>query len=273
MEAPKFILHNNTTILAIIIIYCQKCYTFVLRKQFDMATITNILHFAATNKQFTRKELIAYLEKQQMVSSNAVSIQLDRLVKSNELTRVERGVYGLSATSQKNFIASVSDEIKQLNLQLKVQFPFINFCVWSSKVIAPYMHHIPSLNYTYIDVERDVAESVFDFLNNNTSIRVFLCPNQEDFSRYINSTDSIIVRTLISEAPLQVLEGVNTPTIEKILVDVAGDVEFDFLQGTEMTYFYRNVTERHNVNKSKLLRYATRRGRRQEVEQLFNNTL
>jgi len=69
------------------------------------------------------------------------------------------------------------------------------------------------------------------------------------------------------------LEGFNTPSIEKILVDVAGDVEFDFLQGAEITYFYSNVIERHNINKSKLIRYATRRGRRQEVEQLFNNAL
>lgn len=170
-------------------------------------------------------------------------------------------------------MAFVSDEIKQLNLQLKTQFPFVNFCVWSSKTIAPYMHHVPSLNYTYIDVERDVTESVFDFLNNNSSVRIFLCPDQDDFSRYINGTESIIVRTLISEAPLQVLEGFNTPSIEKILVDAADDVEFDFLQGAEITYFYRNVAERHNINKSKLMRYATRRGRRQEVEQLFNNAL
>lgn len=239
-----------------------------------MATNTDILHFANTNKQFTRKELIVYLKKhQQAVSPNAVSIQLDRLVKSNELVRLERGVYALLPSAHKNFIASVSDELKQLFQKIKVQFPFVNYCVWSSKVIVPYMHHIPNLNYTYIDVERDVAESIFNVLNDNNSKRVFLTPNHEDFNRYVIGTDAIIVRTLVSEAPLQMIEGVNTPTIEKILVDVAGDVEFDFLQGTEITYFYKNVLERHTVNKSKLMRYATRRGRRQEVENLYNNAI
>ncbi|OIP82237.1 MAG: hypothetical protein AUK44_08240 [Porphyromonadaceae bacterium CG2_30_38_12] len=235
-----------------------------------MATITDILYFAATNSQFTRKELIAYLEKQkQSVSPNALSIQLDRLLKSNELTRIEHGVYALPATSQKKFIAFISDEIKQLNLQLKTQFPYANFCVWSSKTIVPYMHHSPNHNYIYIDVERDVTESVFNYLNSNSSIRVFLYTDQDDFSRYINGNESIIVRALISEAPLQVLEGFNTPTLEKILVDVVGDVEFDFLQGTEITYFYSNVIERHNLNTNKLLRYATRRGRKEEVEELL----
>jgi hypothetical protein len=239
-----------------------------------MVTNTDILLFAAINKQFTRKELIVYLKEQkQTVSPNAIWIQLDRLVKSNELVRVERSVYGMPSNTQKNFIAIVSDEHKQLSQKIKVQFPFVNFCVWSSNAIIPYMHHIPNLNYTYVDVERDVAESVFNFLNENSSKRIFLCPDHDDFNRYVIGTEAIIIRTLVSEAPMQVIDGINTPSIEKILVDVAGDVEFDFMQGAEITYFYRNVAERHNINKSKLMRYATRRGRRQEVEQLYNNAL
>lgn len=239
-----------------------------------MVTNTDILHFANTNKQFTRKELIVYLkEHQQAVSPNAISIQLDRLVKSNELVRLERGVYAMFPSSKKNFLVSVTDDLKQLFQKIKVQFPFVNYCVWSSKDLVPYMHHIPNLNYTYIDVERDVAESIFNVLNDNNSKRVFLTPNLDDFNRYVIGTDAIIVRTLVSEAPLQMIENIKTPTIEKILVDVAGDVEFDFLQGTEITYFYKNVMERHTVNKSKLIRYASRRGRRQEVENLFNNAI
>jgi hypothetical protein len=239
-----------------------------------MVTNTDILHFAATNKQFKRKEFIAYMKEQEKaVSANAVWIQLDRLVKNNDLVRENRGVYGLPSTSQKNFISAVSHELKQLSQKIKVQFPFVNHCVWSSKAIVSYMHHIPKLNYTYVDVERNVTESVFDFLNNNNSKRVFLCPSHDEFNRYVVGTDAIIVRTLVSEAPLQVIEGINTPTIEKILVDATGDVEFDFLQGAEITYFYRNVIERHNIKKSKLMRYATRRGRRIEVELLYNNSL
>ena len=237
-----------------------------------MATITDILYFAGINSQFTRKELIAFLEKQnQTVSPNALSIQLDRLLKNNELTRIERGVYALHSTSQKKFIAFISDEIKQLNLQLKTQFPYADFCIWSSKTITPYMHHIPNLNYIYIDVERDVTESVFNYLNSNSSIRVFLYPDQDDFSRYINGNESIIVRSLISEAPLQIIEDINTPTIEKILVDIIRDIEFSFLQDSEINDVYTNIFERHSVNKNKLLRYATRRGRKEEVEELLKN--
>jgi len=53
------------------------------------------------------------------------------------------------------------------------------------------------------------------------------------------------------------------------LVDILDDIEFSFLQGSELHYAYITIFERHNINKNKLLRYATRRGRKQEVERLL----
>jgi Transcriptional regulator, AbiEi antitoxin len=239
-----------------------------------MITTTDILNFAFTHRVFTRKDLTADLKSQaQNNSLNSLSEQLDRLLKSKQLVRLERGVYALSDNAKKEFSIVCTDDIKRLNQQIKTQFPFANYCIWDSKAIMPYMHHIPNLNFIYVDVEREVAESVFNLLNTDNSLRVFLMPDQTDFDRYISGSEAIIIRPLISEAPLQTIEGINTPTLEKILVDIIGDVEFDFMQGTEITYFYRNVTERHNINKSKLMRYATRRGRRTQVEQLFNNAL
>lgn len=239
-----------------------------------MATITDILHFAARNRQFARKDLIAYLKRQQQsLSSNAVSMQLNRLVKDNELMHLERGIYGVSLTPKKIFIILLSDDLIQLNLKLKAQFPFTNYCLWSSKAIYPYMHHIPNIDNIYIDVERDATVSVFNFLNKNNTSPIFLCPDLNSFNLYVSCTRSIIVRTLVSESPSQILEGVNTPTIEKILVDIAGDVEFDFVQGTEIAHIYKNIMERHIINTNKLFRYAVRRGRRAKVEQLFNNEL
>ena len=95
-------------------------------------------------------------------------------------------------------------------------------------------------------------------------------PSLTDIERYINTNEAIIIRPLISESPLQLVDGIKTPAIEKILVDIVGDLEFNFLQGSEINYVYSSIFERHNVNKNRLLRYATRRGRKEEVEQLIN---
>jgi len=224
-----------------------------------------IIRFAAGRESFPRSELI---EKFGNLSEKSLSQQLYRLLKSNRLERIEQGIYRLPVS-----LFSVSDEIKTLNEILKNQFPFSDYCFWSSNVLMPFMHHIPNLNFIYVDVENDVAESVFNFLKTNQSKSVYFRPDKEDYYRYITGTESIIVRLLISESPLQMQENVFVPTLEKVLVDIACDVEFDFMQGAEISYFYRNVMERHTINKRKLLRYASRRGRREEVEQLYNNAL
>jgi hypothetical protein len=131
------------------------------------------------------------------------------------------------------------------------------------------MHHIPSLGFMLVDVEREVVESVFNLLNSDSSKRVYLMPSSTDFERYINTNDAIIVRPLVSESPLQLVDEIKTPAIEKILVDIVEDVEFSFLQGVEINYVYNTIFEKHNINKNKLLRYASRRGRKQLVEDLL----
>jgi hypothetical protein len=120
-------------------------------------------------------------------------------------------------------------------------------------------------------LQTEKADRIFlNNLNTESNKRVFLLPSLTDFERYISTNDAIIIRLLISESPLQLVEGISTPTIEKVLVDIVGDVEFSFLQGSEINYVYTTIFERHNVIKNKLLRYATRRGRKEEVEQLIN---
>ncbi len=185
------------------------------------------------------------------------------------MIRVQRGIYKLPDDARKDFSVVCSEEIRQINKQIKKQFPFVGYCLWPASTLIPYMHHIPNVNFLFVDVEREVAESVFNFLKVDSHKRVFLLPSLNDIERYVSANDAIIIRPLISESPLQLVEGINTPTIEKVLVDIVGDVEFSFLQGSEINYVYTTIFERHNVNKNKLLRYATRRGRKEEVEQLI----
>lgn len=236
-----------------------------------MVTTNDILNYAFTHKLFTRKELIANLmSEDQIASPGTLSEQLNRLLKSGQLIRVQRGIYKLPDDARKDFSVVCSEEIRQINQQIKKQFPFVGYCLWPASTLIPYMHHIPNVNFLFVDVEREVAESVFNFLKVDSHKRVFLLPSLNDIERYVSANDAIIIRPLISESPLQLVEGINTPTIEKVLVDIVGDVEFSFLQGSEINYVYTTIFERHNVNKNKLLRYATRRGRKEEVEQLIN---
>jgi predicted transcriptional regulator of viral defense system len=140
-----------------------------------MVSTNDILNFASAHKVFTRKELIASLKSSNRISkSGTLSEQINRLLKSGQLVRIERGIYSLSDNAQKDFSVICTEEMKNINQQIKAQFPFVDYCLWSASTLMSYMHHIPNLNLVFVDVERDVAESVFNLLNTDSIKRVFL---------------------------------------------------------------------------------------------------
>jgi hypothetical protein len=129
------------------------------------------------------------------------------------------------------------------------------------------MVHQPFKFNLIVEVEKDAAESVFHFLKEKYK-NVYLNPNAETYQNYIaGKTDSIIVKSMVSESPMQEISPIITPTIEKILVDIYCDnVIYAAFQGREMQNIYRNVFKKYTVNVSTLFRYALRRGKKEEIE-------
>ena len=100
---------------------------------------------------------------------------------------------------------------------------------------------------------------------------ILLNPSKEDCERYLNMDNAVIVRPLIAEAPITAFQGINIPTIEKILVDIVADKEFEYANGAEMYHIYKNVFEAVDVNQKKMLRYASRRNKKQIIIQILTS--
>ena len=87
----------------------------------------------------------------------------------------------------------------------------------------------------------------------------------------LESKDAIVIKSLTSESPLQEVDNITVPAIEKILVDLYADSEiFFFLQGSEMLNIFTNALEKYTVNTDRLLRYAKRRNKREELKKILN---
>lgn len=99
---------------------------------------------------------------------------------------------------------------------------------------------------------------------------ILLAPSLIECDRYLTGTDAIVVRHLIGQSPLTLVDGCTVPRLEKILVDVIGDNELFFTSGYETYNIFEFALERNHINKSKLLRYASRRNRKDKVEQILN---
>ena len=122
----------------------------------------------------------------------------------------------------------------------------------------------------YVEVEKDASEFVFDYLKAD-GVKAFYKPDQDMVYRYINLDErNVFVKNLVSEAPLQKIEGILVSTLEKILVDIYCDQDFSYLQGSEYERIAENAMTIFNINKTKLLRYAKRRGVKEELEKIYN---
>lgn len=238
-----------------------------------MTTTEVILNYAALKGGiFQRKGLLQdFNGKDTNINKRAVDLQLSRMIASGMLIRKGRGEYQLTENSLPEFVYSPSEKEKEIFQNLKQQFPFLDFCIWSPKVLSSFMLHVPNIGYTFVDVEKNGMESVFHALQDICLERnILLEPSQRDCDLYLTGSDSIVVRQLIGQSPLTVVDDCTVPRIEKILVDAISDNELLFASGSEIYNIYEYARERNNVNMSKLLRYASRRGRNKQVEQIIN---
>lgn len=185
------------------------------------------------------------------------------------LSRVGRGKFILG--EGRNFIPNISSKIKALNKELQAQFPYIQICLWNTSVLNELMLHQPGRFYILIEVDKEATESVFHFLKEKRK-NVFIEPTFDILNRYISSQkEAIIIKSLVSEAPLQKAQSVQTVTIEKILVDIFCDeIIFSAQQGGEMQTIFREAFEKYTINENKMLRYADRRRKKESFNKYLN---
>ncbi len=205
------------------------------------------------------------------LKESSINVYLSRLKKEGLLKNPARGVYALKGKEM--FYPVVDVKLKRLFNKIKKDYPFIEFCIWNTKWLNDFMRHQPFKFYTVLELEKDVTESVFYSLKEQGK-QVFLDPDAETFELYIhNSDDVIILKHLISEAPLQEFENVVIPSLEKLLVDMIIDTKVYAAQQGELDFIYTSAFEKFEVNKGKMKRYAYRRNRENEIENLTNITL
>jgi len=221
------------------------------------------------NKQvFTTKDILSfYREGEPAIPASTVNWRVYNLVNQGILLRIGKGKFKLGKGSL--YIPEVDNRIIKISKFIKEKFPFIPYCIWRSSSIIEFGHHIPRTNIVFVDADRDSTESVFHSLKEEYNT-VFHKPGKDLYDNYINDLQRvIIVRPLVTEAPLQLIKKTPTTTIEKLLVDALVDEEFQFLKGNEINHVYNNAFDRYSVNISKLIRYADRKRKKPEILQIL----
>lgn len=205
------------------------------------------------------------------VKKATVNWRIYNLMQEGILNRVGRGKFSLGKGVA--YIPDVSNKLNSVYKKIKSDFPFLSVCLWSTSVLNEFMLHQPGRYYQLIEVDKDAMESVFYYLKDR-NYSVFMEPSEQLIRRYIiYEKEPCIVKSLVSEAPIQLVNGFPTVTIEKLLVDIFCDpVIFNAQQGSEMNQIFNEAFEKYSISESKMLRYASRRRKKKELDNYLNQT-
>lgn len=254
-------------------------YSFIFARQKFKIIAIDTLHIAKLKQRFANLNdfktidiVDFYRSFEPNLKSTTINWRIYSLVEKCVLERIGKGVFKFGKTCF--FSPSLDNKTKIINNKLQSKFPFSTFCVWNTSLLNEFSVHISNTHFSLVEVEKESIGSVFLSLKEKYNA-IFLNPNADMLEQYVfNTNNPIIVKPLISEAPLQKTKNINTVTIEKVLVDLFCDkVLFQFYQGRERNTIFNEAYSKYTINNTKLLRYALRRGKKDELEKYINQII
>ncbi|NCU32424.1 MAG: hypothetical protein EOM23_05730 [Candidatus Moranbacteria bacterium] len=225
----------------------------------------SITHQFKDTPVFDKKDIMAlYRQMETDVNPTTLNWRIHALVQLGVIQRIGRGKFTLEKDA--SFKIEVSTEMQSIYTKLKREFPFAEFCIWNTIVLNEFMVHQPSHFYLLIETEKETLDAVF-YLIREMKKPAFLNPTEDILEKYAyHEREVIIVRPIVTEAPTEIVEGVNTATLEKILVDIFCDnVLFQAQQGTELQMIFNEAFNKYPININKMLRYANRRAKKNDL--------
>jgi hypothetical protein len=248
-----------------------------LHSNFIKAIATDKLYIDQLKDFFKDKEIFEtsdivkfYLQWEPEVKSTTINWRVYNLVQSGVLTRIGRGRFAIG--ENRIYTPEISNKIKSVHSKLKKDYPYLSLCIWNTSSFNEFMIHQPGRFYILVEVDKDATQSVFYFLKEN-KYSVFIDPTKDLIEKYLpDEKETIIVKSLVSEAPLQTINRINLPTIEKMLVDIfCDDVIFAAQQGSEMRTIFQEALKRYTVNESRMMRYADRRRKKERFREYLSS--
>jgi hypothetical protein len=222
---------------------------------------------------FDRKALRDFLiSLEPETSENAVNWRMHDLIHRKVIDQVQLGIFTIS--NKVSYEPLVTKELSRLSKILTAEFDGLDYCLWNSAWLNDFTRHQLGSSFYIVEVEKDFVEEVFNVYSEQKTFQVYLDPNEEMMSRYVNGEKSLVIKPKISRAPKQKIKykensksKINVPTLEKILIDVYSDKDtFHTLQGSEMNTLFENALKNYRVNFTKLISYAKRRNKEVQIK-------
>ncbi|MBR6151226.1 MAG: hypothetical protein IKQ25_08080 [Lachnospiraceae bacterium] len=193
---------------------------------------------------------------------------ISEMVDHGIICRKQRGKYVLQSngvTKKYIYKPQVNELLREVSEKIESKFPFVNFVCFESVRLNEFLNHLIGRNIYFILVEKDSIEFVFRYLQEETEWNILLNPNEKEWDAYCTG-DSIVMLNLISETP-KCVDEYHSMCIEQLLVDIVAEKSFKNLYSrSELQGVYNLANKSYLIEYARLLRYARRRGKVDEVK-------
>ncbi len=151
---------------------------------------------------------------------------------------------------------------------IEKDFPLLNFAVWSTQQINPWMHHLLGKFVTFVHVEKDAVGPVWELLKEK-GYDAHRDPTKKEATKTFSVREkTVVVRAGgLSQAPL---EG-HYAAPEKLLVDLVDEAEsLPLMDASEFTSIFSSVKQAGRLDMAVILQYASRKRMYESVLNLVN---
>lgn len=241
---------------------------FVWRK---IALDDNLSIIALKNRfgnkfSFTKEELFQYFQtfKPDIKETNFRWI-VYKLRANGIIGDVKKGIYSLSIKPK--YLPRPDKGITKITVDIIKYHNTERYLIWNSSWLNEFTIHQAVNSITIFEREKEYVEDIFYLLKDKKYQNIYINPTKQIIEAYISENQSsIVILPMISRSPIQVVEGINFPTLEKILIDVFTERDlFYAYQGEELKNIFRSAFNLYCVNYSKLFNYSKRRNKFNEI--------
>ncbi|MEI8011491.1 MAG: DUF6577 family protein [Candidatus Omnitrophota bacterium] len=165
--------------------------------------------------------------------------------------------YGCYSTVARFFDVPLIGRAQDVGQFIRKEFPLVeDFVVWDTKALQSFYHHTQTHHITFVEVEKDVLPSVYDKLY--LKFRNVLRERRSKvfFESFDVARDPVVVRGLVSRSP----RNGNVPALEKILIDMFGDLEkYNYIGRSDYLEIWRELIQEYRMDVRMIYGYARRR--------------
>lgn len=224
---------------------------------------------------FYRSELLEfYRQFEPDLDNRTFGWRVFELKKNNVIKSVGRGIYSIS--SKENFTPVPDKKMKKIYNAVLNSYKIYGrewesgnwLSIWNINWLNEFLLHQTFTDYYIVEADLDAAENVFFEMQNKGFKKIFYDPDEELLEKnIINESGAIVVKSLFSRSPIQSVDKIKVPALEKILVDLFTETNFYYaFQGEQLVEIYSSAIDKYNLNYSKLFNYAKRRRKGHEIK-------